>query len=264
LNDCLFKGPNLIEQIPAILLRFRKKAIAVVADIRRAFLQIEVKENDRHFLRFLWWRKNDEIQVYQLNRVIFGDTCSPFLLGAVIKYHLNNTSDEVKPVANKLSKSYYIDICVTSVYNILSLEEFILGATQIMAEAKMNLRMWEFGPLSEIEQKLFKNKSLLEDKQSHIITVLGLKWDREDDSLMISNQFDLKLKTPSKREILSITQSIYDPIGFLAPAMLPAKLMIQEAWSTKTKWDAPLPKTIQRNFLRWYEELKHLSRSKDV
>ncbi|XP_035210923.1 uncharacterized protein LOC118185206 [Stegodyphus dumicola] len=41
LNDCLFKGPNLIKEIPAILLRFREKVIAVVSDIRRAFLQIE-------------------------------------------------------------------------------------------------------------------------------------------------------------------------------------------------------------------------------
>lgn len=38
LNQCLEKGPNLIELIPAILLRFRENDIAVLADIRKAFL----------------------------------------------------------------------------------------------------------------------------------------------------------------------------------------------------------------------------------
>ena len=33
-NDCLFKGSNLMEHIPAIIVRFRKKDIAVVTDIR--------------------------------------------------------------------------------------------------------------------------------------------------------------------------------------------------------------------------------------
>lgn len=50
LNDCLVKGPNLTELIPSILLRFREKNIRVVADIRRAFLQIEIDKEDRDFL----------------------------------------------------------------------------------------------------------------------------------------------------------------------------------------------------------------------
>ncbi|KFM75279.1 hypothetical protein X975_15682, partial [Stegodyphus mimosarum] len=82
LNDCLLKGPNLIEQIPAILLRFREKVIGVVSDIKRAFLQIEVKPEDRDYLRFLWWRNENHIEEFQHNRVVFGATCSPFLLGA--------------------------------------------------------------------------------------------------------------------------------------------------------------------------------------
>ncbi|XP_035213322.1 uncharacterized protein LOC118187248 [Stegodyphus dumicola] len=76
LNDYVFKGPNLFEEIPAILLRFRERAIAVVFDIRRAFLQTEVKEEE--FLRFLWWKKTYKIKVYQHNRMLFGATYSPF------------------------------------------------------------------------------------------------------------------------------------------------------------------------------------------
>lgn len=250
LNDCLFKGPNLIEQIPTILLRFREEAIAVVADIRRAFLQIEVKNDDRQFLRFLWWKSSEEVQVYEHNRVVFGVTCSPFLLGAVIKHHLNNTGKENKPVAEKLEKSFYIDNCVTSVDNIHELEHFISRSTEIMAEAKMELRMWEFGPIKEEDKSVLNRKELINKDLTTTIPVLGLEWDRESDCLKISHKFDSEINNPSKRQILSITQGIFDPIGFLAPVLLPAKLMIQEAWSTKLEWDVPLPENIRNEIGR--------------
>ncbi|GFT18620.1 ATP-dependent DNA helicase [Trichonephila clavipes] len=54
LNDCVEKGPNLIEMIPAILNRFRLGKIGVISDIRKAFLQISLHENDMNFLPFLW------------------------------------------------------------------------------------------------------------------------------------------------------------------------------------------------------------------
>ncbi|GFY33686.1 DUF1758 domain-containing protein [Trichonephila clavipes] len=42
LNQCLACGPNLIELIPDILLRFREREFGVIAGIRKAFLQINI------------------------------------------------------------------------------------------------------------------------------------------------------------------------------------------------------------------------------
>ncbi|GFT09054.1 uncharacterized protein TNCV_4105201 [Trichonephila clavipes] len=49
LNDCLLKGPNLIELIPDILDRFRMFPIRLSADIEKAFLQISVTPEHRDF-----------------------------------------------------------------------------------------------------------------------------------------------------------------------------------------------------------------------
>ncbi|GFV07153.1 WD repeat-containing protein 35 [Trichonephila clavipes] len=54
LNECLEKGPKFIEVIPTILNRFRKYKIGVISDLEKTFLQIEVREQDRDFLRFMW------------------------------------------------------------------------------------------------------------------------------------------------------------------------------------------------------------------
>ncbi|XP_018577822.1 uncharacterized protein LOC108916106 [Anoplophora glabripennis] len=59
LNQCLEKRENLIELIPAVLVRFREYAIGVIADIKQAFLQISVNPRDRQFLKFLWINGED-------------------------------------------------------------------------------------------------------------------------------------------------------------------------------------------------------------
>ncbi|GFU03969.1 integrase catalytic domain-containing protein [Trichonephila clavipes] len=59
INECIEKGPSLIEMIPAILNRFRWGKIGVIADIKQAFLQIALKESDRDFLRFMGWKDGD-------------------------------------------------------------------------------------------------------------------------------------------------------------------------------------------------------------
>ncbi|UYV83697.1 hypothetical protein LAZ67_23002119, partial [Cordylochernes scorpioides] len=109
-NDCLEKGPNLIEMIPNLmLLRFRNDKFGVVVDIKKAFLQIEVNERDRDYLRFLWFFQNGEnTEVFRHRRVVFGVNCSPFILGAAIEYHLSNVRPE------RLQKSFYVDNLVTS------------------------------------------------------------------------------------------------------------------------------------------------------
>ena len=86
LNQCLETGPNLIELIPTMLMRFREKKISVVSDIRRAFLQTGVCPQDGDFLRFLWWKKDDptKLQTYRHARIVLGVSSSPFILGATI------------------------------------------------------------------------------------------------------------------------------------------------------------------------------------
>ncbi|UYV63786.1 hypothetical protein LAZ67_2005619, partial [Cordylochernes scorpioides] len=152
LNDCLASGPNVIEQIPAILLKFREKAIGVIADIRKAFLQIEVKEEYRDYLRFLWWKNNHQIQVFRHKRVVFGVTCSPYLLGAVILHHLKGVSSEFGALPQKLMECFYIDNCVTSVDTEAELVDLVENSTEIFAKAKMDLRMWQFGPIHRVKE----------------------------------------------------------------------------------------------------------------
>ena len=59
LNDKLLHGPDLVNSLTGVLMRFRQENIAVMGDIESIFHQVNVSEEDTESLRFLWWPGGD-------------------------------------------------------------------------------------------------------------------------------------------------------------------------------------------------------------
>ncbi|GBM17001.1 hypothetical protein AVEN_133278-1 [Araneus ventricosus] len=80
----------MVELIPAIINKFRLCKFGITADIEKAFLHIGLQEEDKPFLRFLWWGNGykENTKIYQHKRVVFGISSHPFLLGATLDHHL--------------------------------------------------------------------------------------------------------------------------------------------------------------------------------
>jgi len=258
LNELLEKGPNLIELIPAILLRFRRNEIGVTADIRKAFQMIEVREADREFLRFLWWEDSmqQSIRVYRHKRVVFGVNCSPFLLAAVLELHLKSVAADHAEIAEKLLKSFYVDNCVTSVNTYDEYDQFKGQAVHIISEAKMQLRNWECSLQSEVCDE--RNAASDTDHEQFVTKVLGLVWNKMEDSLSCEVPTEEYMQTVTKRSILSCITKIFDPIGLICPALLPMKLILQCAWVAKVSWDESLSDEVVAKFRKWHAEIKCL------
>ena len=54
LNDAILSGPKLQQDLVDVLIRFRSAPVAISADISQMFLQVQLKEEDRPYHRFLW------------------------------------------------------------------------------------------------------------------------------------------------------------------------------------------------------------------
>lgn len=92
LNDCLYTGPCLLKSLNTIVHRFRANKFAFVADIEKAFMRIKINEEDRNYVRFLWFEDGEPekpIKAYRYTSVFFGGTSSPFILNSTILHHLS-------------------------------------------------------------------------------------------------------------------------------------------------------------------------------
>lgn len=75
---------------------------------------IGVEKEDQDSLRFFWWDTDGQLIELAHTRILFGATCSPFILGTVLEYHLTRVNEEDKEFAKRLLDSLYVDNCVGS------------------------------------------------------------------------------------------------------------------------------------------------------
>ena len=111
LNDVLYKGICLNADLYSLLLKFRVHPIVLSADIENAYLQININEEHRDYLRFLWYRnlKEESIIRYRFTRVIFGVTSSQFLLNGTVQTHAKKYENIDPEFARKVKKDFYVD-----------------------------------------------------------------------------------------------------------------------------------------------------------
>ena len=124
LNKVLDPKPCLLLLLFNILLRFRTGKIGLIADIKQSFLQIEVAPEHRYFLRFMWFddifiKSYLELISLHFTRVLFGLTCSPFLLNGTVKSHLLKYTQftDISEFVEKLLHNLYVDDSITASIN---------------------------------------------------------------------------------------------------------------------------------------------------
>lgn len=212
---------------------------------------IVVQEDDQNYLKFLWWEDQSctKMKIFRHKRVVFGIKSSPFILGAVLNFHLNNVPEKDKEIAQKLLRSLYVDNSVTSVNSWEEYQIFKQETVRILADAKMELREWEHSTLDTVESS--KNVD-------EISSVLGMKWNRTKDTLSCASTPSLPPQL-TKRTLLAAINKIFDPLGFLSPAMILPKLILQATWDSKVDWDDELPEDLRIRFSKWCNQVHCLA-----
>ena len=239
LNECLHRGPVILEDLCGLIMRFRAKKIGIIADIEKAFLQVSLQPQDRDVTRFLWLKDidkeatNGNLEIYRFTRLPFGVISSPFLLGATILHHLEMDGTLT---AKQIEDDIYVDNVITGADNEKDALLLYRNSKKIFQAASMNLRCW-------ISNSPALNKNFdTEDKlKESIVKVLGLTWNTKSDELSISTKkFFNGNSEETKRGILAKLSSIFDPLGLLSPATLSMKLFVQDLWDKKKDWDEKL------------------------
>ena len=78
--------------------------------------------------------------------------------------------------------------------------------------------------------------------------ILGLNWLPHGDKFTFLSKFTSPSSKLMKRITLFEVAQIFNPLGFISPVVMRAKILLQELWSLKLKWDDPMPSQI---ITRW-------------
>ncbi|XP_033224244.1 uncharacterized protein LOC117177549 [Belonocnema kinseyi] len=66
----------------------------------------------------------------------------------------------------------------------------------------------------------------------------------------------------TKRLLVSQSAQLFDPLGWLAPVIIVAKIFIQELWKLNFSWDDTLPEEARHRWIKYYKDLPRLSATK--
>ena len=256
LNSCLSTGPDILNDMTAILVRFRCYQYGITADIEKAFLSISLDEQGRDATRFFWISDptdpESQFEVYRFKSILFGATCSPFILNATIQKHLDQFND---PVTQRIKSDLYVDNLASGTDNEDEATIFLNQARTTMTPVQFNLRSWNS---NSSKVKALATERNIQDTDTET-KVFGLRWNARDDVLKLQPQEktndNKNLSKTTKRDVLRESAKVYDPLGLLSPITIRTKIFIQQLWERGFKWDEPLPDDIQKQWLDISQDL---------
>ncbi|XP_065665442.1 uncharacterized protein LOC136086874 [Hydra vulgaris] len=239
LDDCLEVGPLLQPLIFDILTQNRKNRLcAVLAGIKKAFLQIRIQHVDRDTQRLIWYEDLKKMKLMELRftRAIFGSSSSPYILGATIKKHISKYKDIYPKTVVALEEDTFVDDLKADRETEKELTRFKYESTQIFNEPGFQLHKWH--------SNVRKLENNVEDKSTKM---LGHFWNKETDQLSIEFTTCINIGNKeilTKRKILSAINSVFDELGFSAPVLITGKMLYSQLCLLKIEWDYQIPKEL--------------------
>ncbi|KAK4315789.1 hypothetical protein Pmani_012997 [Petrolisthes manimaculis] len=278
LNEYWAKGPNVLNSLFGLLLRFRENPVAIIGDISKMFNSVRLSEFDSHVHRFLWRDFEDcAPDHYALTAVPFGDICSPAIAVLAMRQTADKYKDDFPIPANIILKDSYMDDIIHSLDDAEETPETMQDVEFILKQGNFHMKEWIVSGRTQAEEDVDLSGTTSEK-------VLGVVWNPKEDEISYKIKLNItpKQKTSvpctvtgtdgsdrelpndlTKRQVLSKISTIFDPLGLVTPVTLCGKLLLRQIIlytcdkDRKLDWDDPLPKELGEN---WYKFLQNITR----
>ena len=256
LNDRVLQGPDMVNKLINVLLRFRQHRYAVQADIEAMYNQVRIPMQDRDALRFVWTTEG-KITHYRMTSHLFGGKwCASSSAYALRRTAQDDSVDIPHKVKETIENDFYVDDLLHSCPDKEEARLVIQDTPGVLRNGGFNLTKFVVNDaelLNEINPDV-RAKEVSEWSPDLQGKVLGVKWDIIHDSFFFEVK-DIRSKSVTKRKILSVVSSVYDPLGLLGPMILPGKLIFQDATRQKLSWDEEVPGDIRSAWEGWVTTL---------
>ena len=141
------------------------------------------------------------------------------------------------------NKNFYVGDCLKSVRDEYSAISLVPKLGQLLSKGGFHLINW-MSNTSRVLATIPESERAKSVKDFQLGDIppqraLGVKWNLESDTFVFI--VNVKEKPPTRRGILSLGSSVYDPLGFASPVVLPAKVILQDLCCRGLKRDEVVP-----------------------
>ncbi|XP_045535467.1 uncharacterized protein LOC106721755 [Papilio machaon] len=262
LNDCMLIGPTLQPDLRHLLIKWRSYKVCIVGDIVKMYRQIKITEEHSN-LQCIVWRDEQEqpLQHYKLVTVTFGTAAAPFLAVRTLVQLAEDEGHKYHTASHILKDSFYMDDLMTGAETVEQAFKIYEEINSLLLDGGFEMQKWSSNSSELLSQ--MKNKSSCEIekltfKMDPIFKILGLTWNRQNDSFHITVHLPELSYSITKRYILSDISRLFDPFGWLSPVIVTAKVFIQKLWLCRSDWDEELPLDLINQWTKYREELSNL------
>ncbi|XP_074029501.1 uncharacterized protein [Leptinotarsa decemlineata] len=196
-----------------------------------------------------------------MKSMIFGAICSPSSAIYVLRENAKKHGKKHPEAVKAIEKYHYMDDYLDSFENEAEAIEIVHEVINIHNQGKFRMINWVSNSshvLKNIPVEILSKSSTDTEKLPTSERTLGLIWYTKDDVLSFPDTFLKKHEKiivtdniPTKRELLKVVMSVYDPLGLLAAFTIQARILMQEVWSHKIAWDDKITPDLFRKWKSW-------------
>ncbi|PFX16138.1 Uncharacterized protein K02A2.6 [Stylophora pistillata] len=210
---------------------------------------------------------NGEAERADESPFVWGGTSSPGCANLALKRTAEENQRGKEKTTHFLTTNFYVDDGLMSTSTVVEAVSVVKEAREMCAKGGFKLHKFisnnrEVLESLPAEDRASGIKDLDLDLDPLLMErVLGVEWCVERDSFKF--KINLKDKPVTRRGILSIVSSVYDPFGMAAPLLLRRKRIFQHLCKEGIDWDDPVPDALRDLWETWKEEL-HLLEEMEV
>ena len=268
MNEEMYAGRKTQNNIVHVLLRFCLEPVALVGDISEMFLQIQLRQQDRKYHRFLWRHDpQHEPKVYQFNRIVFGVKASPYLAGRALEETSNKFGHLYSAdVSAAVHDDTYVDDLLHSCADDDTAKRVRLEVKSLLHDGGFNIRKWlsnSAAVMADVPEEDRAPGAVAEvGDHSHgtlpSTKTLGVTWNAESDKFLFVFS-GCAAEQMTKRTVLKEMSTVFDPRGQICPFTIRSRMMFQQLCIKGYGWDDQLDEHDAKAWTQWFSELPSLS-----
>lgn len=158
--------------------------------------------------------------------------------------------EESYPDASRIVlNDFYVDDMMSGASSEVKAIQIYMQLMEMLGKGGFTLAKWSTNN-KNVNKQINGISEIIDIDKEQTNAVLGMNWNSNTDTFQFKLKNPPKDSTVTKRKIVADVARLYDPIGYLAPAIVKAKMLIQDLWKSQINWDDEITDNLAE---RWYE-----------